>query len=202
MVRPLRFILCAVQFAIVLLLSASCNKDDGPDKPDNHITFNGSKLVIKHARLTYDDPADVRARDADIGVTHYSQSMRFTDGDVDTQNDLYIENGTYKLTFSIFTTLTGHTSEFTGGTFSPVHPQDYFGDKAPLDESFYTFFIMRVDDDGNGIFDADETWYDGLEGQIGITGSGNNFTVTIDTSDPGHNMTADGSFKGIFEIIR
>lgn len=202
MVRLTRSILPIVNFAIALVLSASCDQDDGPDAPDNHIVLNGSKLVIKHARLTYSDPIDLRFQDPNIGVTHYVHGMRFTDGDLDPDNDFYIENGTYKVTFSIFTTMSDHTSEFTGGTFSAVHPQDVLGGRAPLDESFYSYFILRVDDNGNGVFDQGETWYDGLAGQIGITGSGNNFTVTFDTNDPGHNTTVAGSYQGIFEVQR
>src|SRR5687768_16675181 len=120
MVLPLRFIRCAVHFAMVLLLTTSCDKEDTPEKPDNHIIFNGTKLEIKHARLIYNDPYDLQYLDPDIGVTHYNQAIRFTDGDIHA-DDFHIENGTYKLIFSVFTTMTDHTSEFMGGTFSSVH---------------------------------------------------------------------------------
>lgn len=191
---------CFLCCAVVLLL-ISCKEEDENEKIDNHIIFNGSKLTIKHARLTYNEPADLRYNDPEIGVTHYYQTMRFTDGEIDPVNDFYIENGKYRLTFSVFTTMDSHGPELKGGTFTPVHPQDFFGGKAPLDQNFYTFFILRVDDNGNGVFDHDDTWYDGLAGQIVIEGAGNSFTVTIDTNDPASNSTVAGSYKGSFEVL-
>ena len=190
---------CFLPLAFILFL-ISC-KEEEEEKIDNHIVFNGSKLTIKAARLTYNEPADLRYHDPEIGPTHYYQTMRFTDGDLDPVNDFYIENGKYKLTFSVFTLMDSHGPELTAGTFNPVHPQDFFGGRAPLDENFYTFFILRVDDNGNGVFDHGETWYDGLAGHIVIEGAGENFTVTIDTNDPGTNSTVTGNYKGLFEVL-
>jgi hypothetical protein len=190
----------ALFFISIFYLLVSCDKDEEPTKPDNHIIFNGKKYSINTARLKYVDEADLRYHDADIGVTHYQHSMRFSDGTIDPANDFYIQNGKFKLTFSVFRTMQDHSREFNGGTFSPVHPQDFFGSKAPLDKSFYTFFILRVDDNGNGVFDQGETWYDGLEGEITITGSGENFNVIINTSDTAHNTSTNGSYEGNFEV--
>ena len=189
--------------ALVLpfLLLGSCDNGEEPAKANNHIIFNGKKYTINNARLTYRDDADLRHLDPNIGVTHYHQSMRFSDGIIDPKNDFYIQNGSFKLTFSVFTTMLDNSREFTGGTFFPVLPQDFFGSKAPLDKSFYTFFTLRIDDDGNGVFDQDETWY-GLEGEITIAGSNENFSVIINTSETDTNKSADAIYEGDFEVVK
>jgi hypothetical protein len=194
--------LCAIlACSLSLFVLSSCDSSEEEQKPDNHIVFNGVKFPINHARLSHQDDADLRFQDPNIGTTHYVQSMRFTDGELDPANDFYIQNGSYKLTFSVYRTMADHAAVFTGGTFASVHPQDVFGSKAPLDEDFYTFFILRHDDNGNGVFEATETWYDGLAGQVVIYGSGESFTVTINTSDPAKSTTTTGAYKGPFEIV-
>lgn len=178
----------------IALLLSSC--DDGDDKPYNYITFDGTKYVINNSQLTFVGEADLRHQDTNIGATHYQHSIRFTDGSIDPTNEFYIEGGKFKVTFSLFTTINDHSQDAITGNYEPVHPQDFFGSKAPLDKSFFTFFILRVDDDGNGIFDQGETWYDGVTGSVSIGKSGESYTVSIDTGDTHTGKYANGNFVG------
>ena len=180
------------------LLLSSCDKEE--NKPDNHILFNGKKYVINTATLKYAGEVDLRYLDRQIGKTHYEYSIQFSDGIIDPQNSSHITNATYLVTFSVYATMADHSLDLTGGTFTGVHPQEVFGGRAPLDKNFYSMFILRVDDNGNGAFNQNETWADGIEGEVVMTGSDNKFTVTIDTSDAAANVSIDGRYEGIFEV--
>ncbi len=200
MFRPLKFILRFLYFACFLFLVLSC-KDDEPDKPDNLIVFNGRKFEVRYASFSYgEELADLRYNDPEIGPTHYYYHMKFRDGEVDPETHSLLSPGTYTLSFYIYTTMADHSPEFTGGSFSPVSPQDVYNDKAPLDESFYTSLSLRVDDNGDGAIHVDETWFRGLEGQIQIKRNGDSFTLKIDSTDPADNSRLTFNFQGTVDI--
>ena len=83
-----KLIFQALFLTFLAFLLGSCNKDEVPTRLDNHIIFNGKKYPINNAKLTYVDDADLRHHDPDNGVTHYHQSMRFSDGIIDPTPDI------------------------------------------------------------------------------------------------------------------
>jgi hypothetical protein len=185
------------------LLQSSCDKEEATPAPDNHINVLGTKYQITHATLAYLGEVDLIHNDNEEVLTHYGYSFVFADAPITLSSGQTAPGATCLFSFSVYTTIAGHSPEFEGGTFNALDPADFFGAASPTDEDFFTVFFVRFDNSNDNTFNP-ESFADGSQGQIIIARSGDKYKVTFKngTTDRSPNTAITGSYEGTFEVFK
>lgn len=189
---------------VTLITIGGCDTaDDEPAEPDNHIIIQGKKYVINDIILSKQGPVDLLYHDGVAKNTHYSFGLTFSDGELSMPNGPTATNSTYIVSMAFFTTIDGHTEEFTGGEFNAFDPPAFFRGESPEFENFFTTFFIRIDTNGDSKYDAadNDKFMDASIGTITALGSGDNFSFDFDNTinDPDPHTPVTGSFDGIVE---
>lgn len=191
---------------VTLITSGGCDNDNNePAKPDNHIVIQGKKYIINDIILGKQGPMDLLYHDGVSENTHYSFGLTFSDGELTIPNGPTATNSTYIASIAFFTTIDGHTEDFTGGEFNGFDPPAFFRGESPKSENFFTVFFIRIDTNGDSKYSGadNDKFMDASIGTITAIGSGDNFRFIFNNtiSDPDPNTPVTGSFDGVVELV-
>lgn len=187
-----------------LFFFIACDKEVIEKEPHNYINILEKEYKINNVMWRSTGQRDLIFNDNQQVFTHYEYFLLLSDGTI-TWNGPSAENATYLVVLQFYTTIKDHDLQFTGGTFDAVSTSDFYNNNSPTDKDFFTVFLIRIDQNGDSKFSTrdNDKFVDGTNGQVSVTVTGDNFTVTFKnkTTPPDPITPITGGYTGVMEVI-